>query len=203
MLEVRQLSCRRGEAQLFSGLSFRVEAGSALLVRGANGSGKTSLLRILSGLSTPHGGEVLWQGVPVRSRAAALRSQVLYLGHSAPLKDDLSVAENLDYALRLDGLPVSREQQLDVLTAVGLFTRRHLYAKQLSQGQRRRLGIARMMLQRRTLWLMDEPSTALDAQGIDLVRETLRRHLAQGGVAVVTTHQALDLDAPTQEITLQ
>ena len=172
-------------------------------MRGANGSGKTSLLRILSGLSTPHGGEVLWQGTSLRSRTSTLRSLILYLGHSAPLKDDLSVAENLDYALRLDGIPVSREQQLDVLRAVGLFTRRHLYAKQLSQGQRRRLGIARMMLQRRKLWLMDEPSTALDVQGIDLIRETLRRHLAQGGVAVVTTHHALDLDAPTQEITLQ
>ncbi len=203
MIEVKGLACERGAATLFSALDFALHPGKVLLVRGANGSGKTSLLRILGGLSAPREGAVLWCGERVAPLALALRSRTLYLGHTAPLKDDLTVSENLSYALRLDGYVVNAQRCLDTLHAVGLGTRRRLPARQLSQGQRRRIGIARMMLATRTLWLLDEPTTALDAQGIELFKSVLSAHLASNGLAVVTTHQALDFGAAVQELTLQ
>ena len=203
MLEAKQLACQRGEAELFRALSFRVEPGNVLLVRGANGSGKTSLMRILAGLGTPREGAVLWCGAPVAPLDLALRVSTLYLGHTAPLKDDLSVLENLVFALRLDGCEVIQERCIEALRSVGLHSRRHLLAKQLSQGQRRRIGIARMLLAERALWLLDEPTTALDAEGVDLFKSTLRAHLTRRGLAVVTTHQSLEIWPSAQELTLQ
>jgi heme exporter protein A len=203
MLEARALICKRGDATLFSGLSFVLPAGHALLVRGANGSGKTSLLRILAGLATAHAGELVWQGVPLKPLHPVLRAQTVYLGHHAPLKDDLSVLENLDFALRLDGVAADREQLLAGLGEVGLATRRMLPARQLSQGQRRRIGLARLKLNRRKLWLLDEPLTALDSAGIALFQERLDAHLAQGGLAVVTTHQDLGARPSHRELVLQ
>lgn len=203
MIEVRGLTCERGEAMLFNALNFSLHSGKVLLVRGANGAGKTSLLRILGGLSAPRAGEVLWCGERVAPLALALRARTLYLGHTAPLKDDLTVSENLSYALRLDGCAVSEQRRLDALNAVGLGARQRLSARQLSQGQRRRIGIARMMLAGRTLWLLDEPTTALDSQGVDLFKSVLTTHLASNGLAVVTTHQALDFGPAAQELILQ
>ena len=203
MIDVRGLACERGDSALFSALSFELSPGKVLLVRGANGSGKTSLLRILGGLSAPREGEVRWCGERVTPLAPALRSHTLYLGHAAPLKDDLTVSENLAYALRLDGCTASRQRCHDALHSVGLGARLRLPARQLSQGQRRRIGIARMMLARRTLWLLDEPTTALDAQGVELFKSVLTAHLASHGLAVVTTHQALDIGSALQELTLQ
>jgi heme exporter protein A len=203
MLEVRELACRRGDAELFRDLDFQVAAGEALLVRGANGSGKTSLLRILCGLSSPHAGAVYWQGRRVAPLDRELRSSSIYLGHTAPLKDDLTVMENLDFALRLGGDQPGMESQLAALDSVGLFTRRHLRARQLSAGQRRRVGMARMLLADRPVWLLDEPGTALDAKGVKLFEGALETHLRKGGLAVITTHHDLDIDAPWREIVLQ
>jgi heme exporter protein A len=131
------------------------------------------------------------------------RAQTVYLGHQAPLKDDLSVIENLEFALRLDGVAVDREQLLVALNEVGLASRRMLPARQLSQGQRRRIGLARLKLNRRKLWLLDEPLTALDASGMGLFQERLDAHLAVGGLAVVSTHQDFGARATHREITLQ
>lgn len=203
MLEARGLTCRRGDATLFSGLSFALPEGGVLLVRGANGSGKTSLMRILAGLATPDAGDIAWQGNAVRPREPAMRNRTLYLGHQAPLKDDLTAIENLDFALRLDGVPADRARLLDALGEVGLASRRHLRARQLSQGQRRRIGLARLKLSGRKLWLLDEPLTALDAAGIELFGAHLDRHAAAGGMAVVTTHQDLGARANVRELVLQ
>ena len=171
-------------------------------MRGANGSGKTSLLRILAGLSAPREGEVLWCGTRVDPWALALRKRALYLGHTAPLKDDLTVMENLVYALRLDTREVNQNRCFEALQDVGLGARRHLLAKQLSQGQRRRIGIARMLLASRALWLLDEPATALDAEGDKLFKSVLREHLSRRGLAVVSTHQSLEIWPSAQELTL-
>lgn len=203
MIEVRGLACERGTATLFSALDFALHPGKVLLVRGANGSGKTSLLRILAGLSAPREGKLFWRGESVAPLALSLRSRTLYLGHTAPLKDDLTVSENLSYALRLDACAVNAQRCSETLHAVGLGARQRLPARQLSQGQRRRIGIARMMLATRTLWLLDEPTTALDTQGVELFKSVLKAHLAGNGLAVVTTHQVLDFGPAVQELTLQ
>jgi heme exporter protein A len=203
MLEAHGLTCRRGDATLFSGLSFALPAGHVLLVRGANGSGKTSLMRILAGLATPESGELSWQGAKLKPRQPELRSQTIYLGHQAPLKDDLTALENLDFALRLDGVVADRAQLLGALQEVGLANRRHLRARHLSQGQRRRIGLARLNLSRRKLWLLDEPLTALDAAGIALFGARLDAHAAEGGLAIVTTHQDLGPHANIRELVLQ
>ena len=203
MLEARELTCRRGDATLFSGLSFALAAGEVLLVRGANGSGKTSLMRILAGLATPESGELSWQGAKLEPRHPALRNCTIYLGHQAPLKDDLTALENLDFALRLDGISVGRPRLLAALGEVGLAARRHLRARHLSQGQRRRIGLARLTLSRRKLWLLDEPLTALDAAGIALFGAHLDAHAAEGGMAIVTTHQDLGQHRNMRELVLQ
>jgi heme exporter protein A len=203
MLEARALTCKRGDATLFSDLSFALPEGNALLVRGANGSGKTSLLRILAGLATAHAGELSWQGATLKPLHPGFRAQTVYLGHQAPLKDDLSVIENLEFALRLDGVAVDREQLLVALNEVGLASRRMLPARQLSQGQRRRIGLARLKLNRRKLWLLDEPLTALDAAGMSLFQERLDAHLAAGGLAVVSTHQDFGARPTHRELALQ
>lgn len=199
MLKAARLTCQRGDAVLFRELGFELAAGEALLVRGANGSGKTSLLRIVAGVAAPAEGEILWRDSNDRD---ARQRDTAYQGHTAPLKDELSVIENLEFALALDGCSVERANLLDTIKAVGLAARRNLPVRHLSQGQRRRVGLARLMLARRPLWLLDEPATALDAAGLTLFCEVLDRHLADGGLAMLSTHQSLPLAHPTRELSL-
>lgn len=199
MLQAVRLTCQRGEALLFRDLDFTVEAGEALVVRGANGSGKTSLLRILAGVAAPVSGEVYWRGNA--GRAGRCR-ETAYLGHTAPLKDELSVIENLSFALALDAIQVNREAVLGAIKTVGLAARRNLPVRNLSQGQRRRIGLARLTLTERPLWLLDEPLTALDTAGITLFCEALDRHLGGGGLAVLSTHQVLPLSGRVRELHL-
>jgi heme exporter protein A len=194
VLEARALTCSRGEARLFRELSFGVAAGEWLAVRGANGSGKTTLLRCVAGLTRPDAGDVLWNGEITTRHAAGFHAELLHAGHLDAIKDDLTAAENLASALALRGIAAGADAMLAALAECGLDKRRHLPARRLSAGQRRRIGLARLMLDPAPLWTLDEPLAALDDAGQALFTGLLSRHLARGGVALVATHH--DLGAP-------
>lgn len=195
MLEAQNLAARRGLARLFSGLSFKVAAGEALVVTGANGTGKTTLLRMLAGLSAPAGGEIRWNGRPAAPFDPALRAALAFAGHSPSLKDELTAEENLASLVALAGDTASGEAIREALDNVALSRQRSLPARVLSQGQRRRIGLARLTLLPRPLWILDEPVTALDAAGTELLARIVAGHLAKGGLAVAATHAPLGLPA--------
>lgn len=196
-LETRGLACSRGVVTLFRDLSFSVMAGEWLAVRGANGSGKTTLLRCVAGLTRPDAGEVLWDGAPARGER--FRESLIYAGHLPAIKDDLSAEENLLGLLALRGIGADSEAVRAALAQAGLEKRRHLPARRLSAGQRRRIGLARLALERAPLWALDEPLTALDDEGRHAFEALLERHLARGGLALVATHQEIS-PAPAREV---
>lgn len=195
MLAVNDLSCRRGERLLFSGIGFVVEPGELLHVHGANGSGKTSLLRMLCGLSAPAQGEILWQNCAPRSLGEDFLAAVTYLGHQNAIKEELSAMENIHMSASLNGRPVTEDEAYSALEMMGLGDKADMQVKVLSQGQRRRVALARLSLSRNALWLLDEPLAALDADGVTLVENMLDAHLSRGGMAVLTTHQPLNVSA--------
>ncbi len=200
-IEARDLACSRGLAPLFRHVAFGVASGEWLALRGANGSGKTTLLRCVAGLTRLDAGEVLWDGVATREAAGEFRARLLYSGHSAGVKDDLSAAQNLRDALALRAAPATEEALNDALAHVGLEKRRHLPARRLSAGQKRRIGLARLALDPASLWLLDEPLTALDDEGQRIFTGLLRRHLDRGGLALVATHHDVS-PAPARELRL-
>lgn len=198
MLEAVALSCTRGERQLFTDLAVTVKPGTLLAVVGENGSGKTSLLRILCSLSRPDHGTILWQGQDIRQLKEQYCAQLTYIGHLNGVKDDLTPLENLTVAASVAGDPSSGTLVQDALLAVGLArSLHHLPTRVLSQGQKRRVALARLWLSSRPLWLLDEPFTSLDTAATGYVTERLRSHLEQGGMAVVVTHQAVTLPPDT------
>jgi len=195
MLEAHELAAQRGYARLFTGVALSVTPGRALVVSGPNGSGKTTLLRILAGLTAPTAGTVRLHGEAVHPFDPRLRAAVAFVGHPSALKDDLTAAENLVSLVQLAGGDATRDRIVAALADVALGKRAHLPVRVLSQGQRRRIGLARLALSRKTVWILDEPATALDADGIALLARLLNDHLSTGGCAIVATHQALDLPA--------
>ena len=203
----RDLRLDRGARSIINGLSFGIASGEALILRGANGSGKTSLLRILAGLTLPDAGTVVWKGEKLKPLSATWRAAALYLGHANALKDDFSAHENLVDALSIDGVTVGPAAQLTALEKVGLLGRHQVLARRLSQGQKRRVGLARLSLAlshppHKPLWLLDEPTNALDDAGVLLFNSLLRAHLDHGGSACIATHLALNLDSPVTELNL-
>jgi heme exporter protein A len=178
-LEGRALACSRGPVRLFRDVSFGASAGEWIAVRGPNGSGKTTLLRCVAGLTRPDSGDVMREGA------------VVYGGHLAGLKDDLTAEENLRSALALRGLAAPEAEVQGALGEVGLAKRRHLPARRLSAGQRRRIGLARLMLDPSPIWILDEPLTALDDDGQRLFTALLERHLSRGGIGLLAMHHDL------------
>lgn len=196
MLRAVDLACRRGERRLFSGLALELPARCCLWLRGDNGRGKTSLLRLLAGLATPDAGEVQLDGEPVR-RAALRGLQPVYVGHANALKEDLSSAEALQFLARLHGRPADAARIDAALDRIGLSHRRRALVRTLSQGQRRRIALARLALETQPLpWILDEPYDALDVAGIQALDGLLTEHLARGGSVILTSHQALSASAP-------
>ncbi len=195
MLEASQLECVRGDRRLFAGVDFRVDAGELLYLQGRNGAGKTSLLRMIVGLAQPAAGEIRWRGEPVRQLAEDYRAELCYLGHHNAIKEELTPLENLLSGARLAGVRLTEEEALDALHRVGLAGREDLQAKYLSQGQKRRVGLARLIHDRHALWVLDEPFVALDVAAVDMVAGLIGGHLQRGGLAVMTTHQAVDIPA--------
>jgi len=192
-LVARDLSCIRGKQTLFQALNLQIAEGQWLYLQGENGAGKTSLLRILAGLTLPADGEVLWQGAPITQQRSQYHQDLLYIGHHAGLKEDLTLTENLQALCRMDGLRVSDADIRDALTRMGLAKRQHLPARVLSAGQKRRGLLARALLRPAKLWILDEPFNALDVNAVSDVQNLLKAHLAQGGMLVLTSHQTPDL----------
>ena len=193
MLEASNLECVRGEKSLFRDVSFQLEAGACLMVQGANGSGKTSLLRMLCGLAQPAQGEIRWDGEPIRKLAEDYRGELLYCGHVGALKDDLTALENAQISATLAGAPVAEEAARQALRQLGLKGREDLPARVLSAGQRRRVALTRLLLEKRRLWVLDEPLTALDKAAVATLCGVIDAHLAAGGMAGLTSHQDLPL----------
>jgi heme exporter protein A len=198
MLEAQQLAAQRGSAVLFANVDFTLRPGEALMVTGANGSGKTTLMKIAAGLTRPVAGQISWLGNAVAPFDPALRASTLYIGHSPALNDELTAEENLGAMVRLHGAVADAAAIRAALAAWSLEAQCALPARALSQGQRRRVGLARLRLLRRALWVLDEPTAALDSQGVTLLEQHLSSHLAGGGIALVATHDNLALSAGTK-----
>ena len=195
MLEASNLECIRGERSLFAGVGFRLAAGEMLYLQGSNGSGKTSLMRILCGLSHPVAGEIRWRGQTIAALGEDYRRELCYLGHHNAIKEELTPLENLLAAARLADEALDEGDALDALERVGLAGREELACRYLSQGQKRRVALARLVNERRALWVLDEPYVALDAAAIELVAGLIGDHLQRGGLAVLTTHQPVEVAA--------
>jgi heme exporter protein A len=194
LLSVHDLACARGERLLFKDMNFTVGAGELLLVQGGNGQGKTSLLRLLTGLARPEAGEIRWRGEPIRQCRDLFHAEMIYLGHANGVKDDLDPIENLRFAEGLQGRAFERERAIDLLQRLGLARCLDLPCRVLSFGQRRRVALSAMLLADAKLWILDEPLTGLDVHAVALMEGLIRDHLAAGGMAVATTHQALNLE---------
>jgi heme exporter protein A len=191
-LNVTALACRRGHKAIFSGIGFSVGRGDALLLLGPNGAGKSSLLRIIAGLLRPTAGQIVLEG---GAHERTIPEQAHYLGHQDALKPSLSIVENLHFWTQFlgaeRGLPPP-----DALAAVGLIELADLPAGYLSAGQRRRLSLARLLCAKRPIWLLDEPSSALDANGQERLLSVMRAHLGEGGIILAATHAPLGLAQP-------
>lgn len=195
MLSAIDLECIRGTRRLFAGVSFVLEPAECLFLQGPNGSGKTSLLRILCGLARPERGEVRWNAEPIAALAEDYRAALAYCGHANALKDDLTPSENLLAAAALAGRPASLKQARAALEALGVAQLDALPVRALSQGQKRRVALARLVLAQCPLWILDEPLTSLDARAAETLAGLVDAHLARGGIAVLTSHQPIELRA--------
>ena len=193
MLEVEHLACLKGDRLLFRDLALRLQAGELLRVAGPNGVGKTSLLRLVTGLALPEAGDIRWNAKCVRREREAFHRELLYLGHAPAINDLLSTLENLRFACAAAGDELSASACVQALERIGLADQLDLPARVLSQGQRRRVGLARLFLSaRRRLWVLDEPFTALDVKAVADLAHALSEHCVAGGMVMLTTHQ----DAP-------
>jgi len=191
ILEARAITCVRGDRELFSRLDLQVSAGECLHIRGENGVGKTSLLRLLTGLASPESGEVLWNGVPIKKESSEYHSKLLFLGHRDALKEDLTALENLRMYAAIDGIDLSDVEAFSTLWRFGLKGREDLPVNCLSAGQKKRVLMARMLTRRAQVWILDEPFNALDTQAVLELQSLIGQHLEGNGLVVLTSHQPL------------
>ena len=204
-LRVEKLACTRGSRQLFDNLSVEVRPGELLRVLGANGAGKTSLLRMLCGLMEPTEGQILWRGHKVTALREAFGRELIYLGHAAALKDDLSPIENLQAASTLAGQTISLQEARRALIDAGLRGHENTLVRRLSQGQRKRSALARLVLansapQLTPLWVLDEPFNALDSMATAWLASLMQDHLQRQGMVVLTSHQSVPLGNTPQQV---
>ena len=197
-LEVIGLECVRDDRVLFSGLNFTLEPGQARLVEGANGSGKTTLLRAICGFVRPEQGTIRWWGQDIERVRLDFQAQIAYLGHAHGIKEELTTLENLRVA---QAMGAAREgvSPVQALTRIGLEGFDQALVRTLSAGQRRRVALARLLLTTSRLWILDEPFTALDKDGIKLVESLLDEHCTSGGMALISSHHAVSLACSVEE----
>lgn len=196
LLQTRDLCCVKDDRVLFDNLNLALQPGQILLVEGHNGSGKTSLLRILTGLSLAESGEVLWLGQPISQVGADYYEQVNYIGHHDGIKRDLTCLENLRLVQAMGKpLPIDLD---DVLERVNLFRFGENYVSTLSAGQKRRLALARLIVTEARLWIMDEPFTSLDKASMRMFQNLFEQHLAEDGLIVMTSHH--DIEMPGSDV---
>ena len=189
----------RGDRLLFEKLNFNLSNGTVLYLQGENGSGKTTLLRTICGLSKPYDGAINWCGENIHSFAEEYSKNVLYIGHLAGIKEDLTALENLKFSLTLSGADISTDKAAETLKMLGLAKGLNLPTRMLSQGQKRRVALARLWLQELPLWILDEPFTALDANAASLLKQKIEAFANDGGIVVMTTHQEVTMNVPKFE----
>ena len=202
MLEIQTLECVRDDRLLFSDLSFAVADAEVLQIEGPNGSGKTSLLRIICGLRLPEAGQVMWQGESISANREDYYANMVYIGHLPCIKADLTVMENVRSLLDTRSLTLSNVVIEAALAKVGLASYEDVQGKALSSGQRRRILLAFIELAQAKLWILDEPLTALDVQGVDLMESMILEHREAGGSVVFTTHHGMQLDCEMRSVQL-
>ena len=192
-LEVIKLQCKRGEKELFSGLSFALKSKQLMRIEGQNGTGKTTLLRTLCGLYQPDDGDVRWNNTPIKKLAEEYYKDLFYLGHNNAIKADLSALENLQINTALTGEKYSEDILLQALDDIGLFGSEYKPTAHLSQGQKRRVTLAGLLLSRAKLWILDEPFVALDGFAVKLLQDVIAKHVENDGMVILTTHQEVPL----------
>jgi len=201
LLSANDLCLLRGDRCLFQNLEFALNPGELLFIEGANGSGKTSLLRGIAGLLDFETGHVTWDGQKIVGAYQLFRSELVWLSHRVGFKEELNLLENLQFESALRSS--SMEKAEAVIERLSLGRLGNLPFRYLSAGQQRRVALARMVLANARLWMMDEPFTNLDKAGRGLVAELISEHLGSGGLCIIASHQTVEIDAPTRRVTLQ
>ncbi len=193
MLQIESLAAERGDRRLFSDISLELNEGELLHLHGENGSGKTTLLRMLCGLFYPTEGVIRWNGNDIFELREEFTTDLLYIGHKGRIKDDLTAAENLTITSALNGDPLDEKQAWSALEKMGLRGFEDLPTKMLSQGQKRRVALAQLLVSRSKLWILDELFVALDVDAVADLQEIIRGHIANSGMVILTTHQEVTL----------
>ena len=197
MLEVSQLTAIRDERILFESLSFTINSGELVQIEGRNGTGKTTLLRIVTGLGERDSGEIFWNDENIESNRDGYHQELLFLGHQTGVKRELTAYENLRFYLNIHShKPVDKETIYRALMKVGLVGREDVHVAQISAGQQRRVALARLWLSDHKLWILDEPLTAIDKQGVKVLESLFLSHAEKGGIVILTTHQDMFADTP-------
>lgn len=202
LLSTKNLSCERGYRTLFEQLDLHLHRGELLQIGGENGSGKSTLLKVLAGLSTDFSGEIFWQGHAVKAVKEQYQADLCYLGHAKGVKLGLSITENLRWFCSLYPCDNSASAQREVLEQLQLYRFRDQLCGQLSAGQQQRVALARLLLSRASLWILDEPFTAIDKQGVAEFEQIICERVSQGTAVILTTHHALQLAIPHRSIVL-